>query len=777
MQAQSTRTSQTQLTADQSLACVQTLLRAGLGCITYLRNLLPADNFSESYLMTSSNESTSQSIDSHASFSSDCSSRRNISGFKIMTVTRGFTEEADKLLDFLENGIFDALQKQYLRSFIFAVYLDQQDPNNIVEAYTFNFNYYKPPGSDAAIPIMSLGDDLMKMSLNQCHGEDADPVAEAIKQGKTPTLGEVKRSVKTLVKNLIQATTQMDALPRRRYATFKLFYHDHTPDDYEPPHFRAGDLEKDKWYFATHDKREMPEKCSVGRLETGWHGVDVRIASVSAYLPSREDNSAAFAGTCGPSAKGAPSLTPAEEAASRAQENELQVKDAEKRCIIWDAEDGLTDMDAEGDDDPDYLPPGKANAETVEPLGIRNETGDIIPINVDAAGDIPETQPLSFTQQPCEEQRMDLEETSPARSPSLPPSDLTGDESDDTLMPTSEGHVDTLMLMDNLAAGKSAVTEDLGDSEMLDLETQAIPQCSFTEDPIESFGGKAPTASPGRMSLDEKVADEVLDKGLDCDCGVQLEEEDQCWCNSCGVWGMGSGSLFGWCDLTAYRFHSAKDKRLPVKFSCFDCRVKADQNWDLIVVHDLYPSMIAKFKDLALFRRAVKLAEERDPESLSEFCKIIGCEAAVAGQLFKRLEAEGILKVSSPRGHSTDCIQVSLKSKAKGKQAKRKNLQKKSYRFVRSSKRSVAYHDYFSPDPDVEKRILGLSELSISNNILPPPGAYAGSQTQAETQIMADPALALQDKDLKRKLRSSDDQPKLSKKVKISVVSGVDLGD
>lgn len=34
------------------------------------------------------------------SFSSD-GGRRNVSGFKIMTVTRGFTEEADKLLDYL----------------------------------------------------------------------------------------------------------------------------------------------------------------------------------------------------------------------------------------------------------------------------------------------------------------------------------------------------------------------------------------------------------------------------------------------------------------------------------------------------------------------------------------------------------------------------------------------------------------------------------------------------------------------------------------------------
>lgn len=55
-------------------------------------------------------------------------------------MTRGYTDEADRILNYLvrimpyfplklkltpfkEFGIFDALQRQYLRSFIFAIYL------------------------------------------------------------------------------------------------------------------------------------------------------------------------------------------------------------------------------------------------------------------------------------------------------------------------------------------------------------------------------------------------------------------------------------------------------------------------------------------------------------------------------------------------------------------------------------------------------------------------------------------------------------------------------
>ena len=58
----------------------------------------------------------------------------------------------------------------------------------------------------------------------------------------------------------------------RRFATFKLFYLDHTPSDYEPPHFRAGDPLKDRFVFATHNTTESPEKFSVGSVITPYHG-------------------------------------------------------------------------------------------------------------------------------------------------------------------------------------------------------------------------------------------------------------------------------------------------------------------------------------------------------------------------------------------------------------------------------------------------------------------------------------------------------------------------
>ena len=114
--------------------------------------------------------------------------------------------------------------------------------------------------------------------------------------------------------------------------------------------------------------------------------VTVGIQSIAAYLPSTEDNDAAFTGTT--TGMAVPSLTPLEEANHRAQQAEIQAKDAGERNVAWDAEQGLGDADADGEDDPDYangvfVGSSKVNDSGVEilvPIGIRNEEGVILPL-------------------------------------------------------------------------------------------------------------------------------------------------------------------------------------------------------------------------------------------------------------------------------------------------------------------------------------------------------------------------------------------------------------
>ena len=70
----------------------------------YARNTLDRTHIL-GYLTSSGPESlSSQPTNSGSSFASS-DGRKNVSGFKIMTVTRGFTEEADKLLDYLVSSV------------------------------------------------------------------------------------------------------------------------------------------------------------------------------------------------------------------------------------------------------------------------------------------------------------------------------------------------------------------------------------------------------------------------------------------------------------------------------------------------------------------------------------------------------------------------------------------------------------------------------------------------------------------------------------------------
>ena len=85
---------------------------------------------------------------------------------------------------------------------------------SIIEAYTFNFEVYfsviflslpltisspsqyrRIAGTDVVIPIMSLGEDLEKLSLGD-GGHSKDPIMLAGAEGRLPTFKDVKKSLK-----------------------------------------------------------------------------------------------------------------------------------------------------------------------------------------------------------------------------------------------------------------------------------------------------------------------------------------------------------------------------------------------------------------------------------------------------------------------------------------------------------------------------------------------------------------------------------------------------
>ncbi|KAF8891245.1 HORMA domain-containing protein [Infundibulicybe gibba] len=721
MQTQRARTENQIITSNQSLAAVQTLLRAGLGCITFLRDLLPNDNFTEG-----------PSICVHTPDS----------------MTRGYSDEADKILNYLEYGIFDALEKQYLRSFIFAIYLAEMFDTRTVASLTIlqdtrnwdSNTYYEPRRRYAE-----------HVPPGNPQNKD-DPVSNALKKGRAPTLRDVKRSVKNLLKKLISAMSQMDMLPKRRFATFKLFYNDSTPAEYEPPHFETGDAKKDKWYFMTHDLDEIPDTWNVGRINAGYHAFCWDDAPPSCP----------------------PILTPMEEASLRARQAEEQHDDAGKRNIVWSAEDAveITDLDADGDADPEYTGSntseyGRSNLgmPTMVPIGLRNDTGDIQPLGAGRNGDseaifggilepvptslhelnarpnlnleIEQTQSMSGSQDDAQLMTPDLAKTSSTLAYTQGNSTASG-----LISPMQSGYSPPVADIEvQMLEGLSLEhrPERAPSIEMLDIETQLprfVESTRLFSNPPR--GGDASLETPQGTEVD------VIDNGLECDCGVSIEDE-QCFCEGgCGRW-------YHVC------YHSITDVRMPSKFICFDCRLRADVSWELIKV-DLYPKMISKFKELALFRK--------------------GGDSGLARHLFKRLELEGsgfivehatILDDSGLIGVHPRSAKEKRKSKVKQQKA-RKNVQKPHYNFNRLSRETAKYAEYFNPDYEVESRLLGVSTLVTVKANHPTYLNHATtpeSQTQEETQHQ---------KELKRPPTDLENS-RPTKKVKISVTRGVDLAE
>ncbi|PAV23827.1 meiosis specific hop1 [Pyrrhoderma noxium] len=704
MQSQALRQN-VSVSPQQSLEVVKTLLSASFGCIAYLRNLLPEDNFGDGRL--TSGDRGPMTFDTTTQGASQ--DKRQVSGVKIKTVTRGFSTEADKLLNYLEHGVFDAIERQYLKSFIFAIYLDSDDPNNIIEAYTYNLSYHTIPGTTTTVPIMSLDDQLSGLSLTS-KTKPYDPVAHATLQGKAPTLGDVKLSVKNLVKNLILTTQALEPLPRRRFATFKLFYREHTPTEYEPPYFRPGDPIKDKFIFTTHNKAEVPEKFSVGSVITPHHGIDVKVQSVARYIPNGEDDAQEFLGFR--SFPKGQEIKLASQVKARSMQTDSLMKDAEERMVAWNAEDPRwTDEDAEGDPDPDYV--NDSGIAIDVPLGIRKGDGTIIPklrngdVDMETSNNDahyygkPEVVPDRVGQLKTKYGNDTLESTQVLESTQIIES---LNEPFETGISNHSKNIDTQLLKSVLCQSSKANAKSITEHDMLDLETQLVDS-GISGQSDRHFDESGTSGLVNGLTRQASKADSALDQAK-CACNLD-DGDDLVFCESCRNW------MHLWC----MGYHSPTDSRLPENYVCIPCRLQSDINFHLI--KDVYSDILSAYTDLAHFRRAIKIAEKNNPESLKDFRKVVKCEASLAEQLWKRLEREGFIlleiteidklglsetRIKTTAANGKCNTTASTTKKVKGPRQIRK------YVFAHSILKSARYKNYFTPDSEVEMTMLGLKK-------------------------------------------------------------------
>ena len=275
----------------QSFTLVENLMRLTIANVAFLRNLLP----------------------------SNCFQSATLSGVRVQRLVPG-NREASVLSEWLENGVFDALRKRYLRSVVFGVYLDPDQESTLIESYTLHVAY----GADGA-------------HLEVMRSSDASTVS-------TEPLGsreEIQASTVQLIRTLIALTGTLRPVPSTRWLTMKLFYYDDvTPPEYEPLGFRKAEDSDTIVYF------DEPMKLTVGTVATKHVSMSLRMKTAVDSFYALEEGKAVEKS----SAKAAEMSSAKADEKSGTAEKSPPMKSAEK------SEPEAQPMDVEEDEEETQVP-------------------------------------------------------------------------------------------------------------------------------------------------------------------------------------------------------------------------------------------------------------------------------------------------------------------------------------------------------------------------------------------------------------------------------------
>lgn len=104
---------ETKISVQQSLKQAQELLSASFNCISYLRELFPESAF--------------------------VPDRTN--GLELKKLAKGASTKTDRLLEWIEKGCGDALERQYLKSVTMTIFSEKANPKAVIESYSMNVVY------------------------------------------------------------------------------------------------------------------------------------------------------------------------------------------------------------------------------------------------------------------------------------------------------------------------------------------------------------------------------------------------------------------------------------------------------------------------------------------------------------------------------------------------------------------------------------------------------------------------------------------------------------
>ncbi|WWD08960.1 hypothetical protein V865_007075 [Kwoniella europaea PYCC6329] len=378
---------QTIVTKEDSFDILKVTLEANIGIICYLRNLLPEEDF-EYFYICGSNAPPAKSPDELYRLTAEEARAWNAkqqAESQSQSQTQGVPDEVSDVRTFswrkikddqsrqgkaicqLLSGAEEAMRKGYLRSLMLIIFLDEEDPTNVIETYTFNFFYHESTGAPSMSVEHSVNREL-DQSLNGFALLDKNRML-----GNPMTHLEVRRMVKVTAHSLVKVLHAMGELPKKRFVDIKLFYNDSAPENYVAPSF--ADSSKEVLVLGTNDVDNPPLWLPFQEFQTGHHGVSVSAVSVTDSLPEIPRRKA----------------TGPEDYAARYAEDDLVKANAEERDVLWTAHDRMAYEPSAPNVytaciDPSKAVPQDPSGGLKQPIGRRQEDGTIAPIGSSQSG-------------------------------------------------------------------------------------------------------------------------------------------------------------------------------------------------------------------------------------------------------------------------------------------------------------------------------------------------------------------------------------------------------
>ncbi|KAG5227933.1 HORMA domain-containing protein [Salix suchowensis] len=275
-----------EITQQDSLLLTRNLLRIAIFNISYIRGLFP-----EKYFNDKSVPALEMKIK------------------KLMPMDA----ESRRLIDWMEKGVYDALQKKYLKTLLFCVCETIDGP--MIEEYTFSFSYSNNESQEVSMNINRSGNKKQGGTFKCNSTTEITPM-------------QMRSSACKMVRTLVQLMRTLDKMPEERTVLMKLLYHDDvTPADYEPPFFRGCTEEEAHNAWTKH-----PLQMEVGNVNSKHFVLALKVKSVLDPCEDENDDIEDDGLSLGADSEQRDDSSESDNEVNQSQEDQYIVAPVDKQC-------------------------------------------------------------------------------------------------------------------------------------------------------------------------------------------------------------------------------------------------------------------------------------------------------------------------------------------------------------------------------------------------------------------------------------------------------------